>query len=150
MRLPIFISAILSILIQSCSTLQDSTLLGVGIGSIIGASFGAAAGHSKGVPIEGAALGLAAGAATGGLVGFLHHKKTEELKFKPLDSSISTTPSLTTPRVERVWVPARIENETYIEGHFQYVIQRPSRWRAGDFGGEDPRDQSNIRKGKGK
>lgn len=37
-------------------------------------------------------------------------------------------PSLTSPEVNRVWVPDSIEGEKYIMGHWIYVIKKTSVW----------------------
>lgn len=44
------------------------------------------------------------------------------------DSLESQTPSLTAPKVRRVWVPAKIEGDKYIDGHYMYVIEKTSSW----------------------
>jgi hypothetical protein len=116
-----------------CSTLKESTWLGVGIGSVVGAGFGAAAGSSRGKESKGAVTGAAVGAALGGLMGFLDHKeraKKQKMKLKTgFGPSGDKTPFLTKPQVQRVWVPEKIEGDKYIEGHWLYVIDRPSVWR---------------------
>ena len=126
------ITIILALMPLGCATSQDSILLGLGIGGIVGGGFGAAAGQGNGLPKESAVVGMAVGAAIGGLAGFLQHKKMEETKLGGSFGESGPTPSLTAPRVERVWVPAQIDNNTYVEGHFQYVIGEQSRWRPGD------------------
>ena len=37
-------------------------------------------------------------------------------------------PSLTSPEVRRMWVPEKIEGNKFIEGHYMYVIDKPSVW----------------------
>lgn len=37
-------------------------------------------------------------------------------------------PSLTSPEVRRIWVPEKIEGNKFIEGHYMYVIDKPSVW----------------------
>ncbi len=116
--------------VAGCTTTRDSVVLGLGVGGILGAGVGAAAGQNSNVPLEGAAVGLAVGAALGGLMGYFKHKDTEDAKLRSTASgaSASLPPALTQPRIERVWVPARIENNVYVEGHYQFVIEQPSRW----------------------
>lgn len=127
MRLPSLLITI-SLPLTSCVTSTESTVLGVGIGGILGAGAGAAAGQNSGVPREGAAVGLAIGSALGGLMGYLKHKENQEQKNRVTIGTESTSPILSKPAVERVWVGPRIENNTYIEGHYQFVIKKPSRW----------------------
>lgn len=51
-------------------------------------------------------------------------------KDQPSDPSHQEdkTPSLTAPKVRRVWVPAKIEGDKYIDGHYMYVIEKTSTW----------------------
>lgn len=44
------------------------------------------------------------------------------------DSKSTNTPSLTSPEVRRMWIPERIEGNKFIEGHYMYVIDKPSVW----------------------
>lgn len=37
-------------------------------------------------------------------------------------------PALTMPKVRKVWVPDKIENDKYIEGHWMWVLERTSTW----------------------
>ena len=126
------ISVIFALAMSGCSTLKESTLLGVGVGSVIGAGVGAAAGSPRGNENRGAMTGAAVGAALGGLMGFLDHKeraKKEALKIgSGHGASNSEAPFLTKPKVQRVWVPEKIEGDKYISGHWMYVIERPSVW----------------------
>lgn len=34
------------------------------------------------------------------------------------------SPALTTPKVRKVWVPEKIDNDKYIEGHGLWVLER--------------------------
>ena len=126
------ISVILALAVSGCSTLKESTLLGVGVGSIVGAGVGTAAGSPRGNEKHGAMTGAAVGAALGGLMGFLEHKeraKKESLKIgSGHGASNADAPFLTKPKVQRVWVPEKVEGDKYISGHWIYVIERPSVW----------------------
>lgn len=119
-------------LVTGCSTLKDSTLLGVGIGSVVGAGVGAAAGSPRRDDNRGAVAGAAVGAALGGLMGYLDYReraKKEALRIgAEFGSSNSESPLLTKPKVLRVWVPEKVEGDKYISGHWMYVIERPSVW----------------------
>jgi hypothetical protein len=118
------------IFVIGCSTLKDSTLLGVGIGSAVGAGLGAAVSAPRGHETRGAITGAAVGAALGGLIGFFDHKE----RAKKQRSSLGLTPDhsdspfLTKPTVQRLWVPEKIEGDKFISGHWIYVIERPSVW----------------------
>ncbi|MCX6125602.1 MAG: glycine zipper domain-containing protein [Proteobacteria bacterium] len=117
-----------TLMLTRCTTSTDSTLFVMGVGGIIGAGAGAVAGHNGGTPKEGAAVGLAVGSALGGLMGYLKHKEDQEQKNKIKVGTEGSAPILSRPNIERVWVGPRIENNTYIEGHYQFVIKKPSRW----------------------
>ena len=124
-----------SVLMLSCQTSKDSTMLGLGVGSIVGAGFGAAAGASNGKESKGALTGAAVGAALGGLMGFLDHKerskkflKKEKFGFKRSNGE----PYLTDPQVRKIWVPEKINGNKYEAGHWMYIIQTPSTWRKDD------------------
>ncbi len=38
------------------------------------------------------------------------------------------SPSLTLPKVRKVWVPEKIEGDKYIEGHWMWVLERTTTW----------------------
>lgn len=44
------------------------------------------------------------------------------------NKSEDKTPFLTSPKVRKVWIPEKIENEKYIEGHWMWVIERSTTW----------------------
>lgn len=49
----------------------------------------------------------------------------------PLDSKKSKgpeEPKLLSPKVRRVWVPAKIEGDKYFDGHYMYVIEKQTTW----------------------
>ena len=103
------IFVILALAMSGCSTLKESTLLGVGIGSVVGAGVGAAAGLPRGNENRGAMTGAAVGAALGGLMGFLDHKERSKKESHKNGTGHSASsgdaPFLTKPKVQRVWVP---------------------------------------------
>jgi len=110
--------------------MERSTLLGTAIGGTAGGLIGNSAGRD-GKRDQATAIGAVVGAGLGGLIGYSAYKEKkkkeqqEALKNNPLDAN---TPSLTAPKVRRVWVPARIEGDKYIDGHYMYVIERTSAW----------------------
>jgi hypothetical protein len=119
----------LSLSLSSCETVKENTLLGIGIGSIVGAAAGAAS-SSEGSSKR-ALTGAAAGAAIGGLAGFLY-KKQERLPPSEMNPSLQTNseiPSLTMPKIRRVWVPDQISGKKLIKGHFIYLIEKEGRWK---------------------
>lgn len=38
------------------------------------------------------------------------------------------SPSLTAPKVRKVWVPEKIEGDKYIEGHYMWVLEKTTSW----------------------
>ena len=119
--------------ITGCATALDSTLLGAGVGATAGAGIGSAAGSPNHNEIRAGAVGAVTGAVFGGLLGYLtNHEEEKKRLAQTKDKENLGTPELTKPIVRRVWVPSKIEGEHFIEGHFQYVIERPSVWRSTD------------------
>ena len=35
---------------------------------------------------------------------------------------------LTAPKVRKVWIPEKIENDKFIEGHYMWVLEKTSSW----------------------
>ncbi len=119
----------LSILLTSCSTLGQSVGLGASLGGTAGALIGNASGQGNQrdkSTLQGAAIGAGLGALIG-WAGFAGKQKKEDSKVQDVRLEQST-PSLTAPKVRRVWVPAQIEGEKYIDGHYMYVIEKTSAW----------------------
>lgn len=44
------------------------------------------------------------------------------------NKSEDKSPSLTAPKVRKVWVPEKIEGDKYIEGHWMWVLERTTTW----------------------
>lgn len=115
------------ITLTGCATSRDSILLGSGIG----ATTGAAIGYGTGESAKSAAIGGVIGAVTGGLFGYLanraeKNKSAQNASSKDLKNS---TPMLNKPEVRMIWVPDKIEGDQFIQGHYMYVIDKPSSWR---------------------
>lgn len=118
----------LSIMISACSSMEKSIALGAAIGGSAGGAIGNADGsyNRDKSTVQGAAIG----AVLGGLIGYAAHKHEGKKQITPNGKAElePKAPSLTAPKVRRVWVPARIEGDRYIDGHFQYVIEKTSTW----------------------
>lgn len=119
---------IVPLMLTSCSTVEKS----IGLGAAIGGTAGGAIGNRDGsynrdkATMQGAAIG----AILGGLIGYAAHKdksKTQSPNIEKVGLE-PKAPSLTAPRVRRVFVPARIEGDRYIDGHYEYVIEKTSGW----------------------
>ena len=122
---------IYSISLSSCATSGDSTLLGLGIGTVVGGGIGATMGANDHNEARAGAVGAAVGAAIGGLAGYLTHKQDEERKRAMQIGNAGDAegnPALTKPVVKRIWVDDKIEGDRLIRGHWIYVIDRQSTW----------------------
>jgi len=76
---------------------------------------------------------LGIGALVGGVMGFAAHKEQEAKRGQLMNPLISkdfkdTVPPISTPEVRRVWIPAKVEGNKYVEGHFIFVIDRQAVW----------------------
>lgn len=38
------------------------------------------------------------------------------------------SPSLTAPKVRKVWVPEKIEGDKFIEGHYMWILEKTTSW----------------------
>lgn len=118
----------ITLMISACSSMEKSIALGAAIGGTAGGAIGNQDGsyNRDKSTVQGAAIG----AVLGGLIAYAAHKQ-EEKKQVPQTGKLdldAKAPSLTAPKVRRVWVPARIEGDKYIDGHFEYVIEKTSTW----------------------
>lgn len=55
-------------------------------------------------------------------------KKKSNNDSNQSNSNNDKSPSLTSPKVRKVWVPEKIEGEKYIEGHWMWVLERTTTW----------------------
>lgn len=110
---------------SGCSTSRRSVLLGSTFGASLGTGMGLAAGGAKG-----AAVGGPVGALTGGILGYLAHREEEKKKASQSAQSPRSlnVPALNRPEVRTLWVPERIENDRFIEGHRIFIIDKQSTW----------------------
>ena len=54
--------------------------------------------------------------------------KSNSNSDKSTNKDDNKSPSLTTPKVRKVWVPEKIEGDKYIEGHWMWVLERTTTW----------------------
>lgn len=111
-----------------CATMGESVGLGAAIGGTTGAVIGnqAGSGSTRGAStFQGALIGAGFGALIGYLGKHFEKKKEDKIQLMP---DVKGTPMLTAPRVRRVWIPAEIDGEKYIDGHYIYVIEKSSSW----------------------
>ncbi len=121
---------IISLTFSACASMEKSAILGTVIGGTAGGLIGSSTGNG-GNRDQSTLIGAAVGGGVGSLIGYSAYKdkqkkqQQETLKQNPFDSQ---APSLTAPKVRRVWVPAQIEGDKYIDGHYMYVIEKTSGW----------------------
>ena len=135
MKLKIILTVLFISLLQSCSTLRDSLLAGAGAGAAVGTGIGAGVQVPRKNQVKSMMLGAAIGSLIGTLVGYSKYKEKNSGALSPEVSAnendlINKTddPSISKPIVRKVWVPAKIENDRYIGGHYEYLIERQSQW----------------------
>lgn len=121
-----------------CASANKSAGLGGMLGAGTGAMLGGIADPGKDGEyrtrnvIVGAALGGMAGMITGSVI----HKEIDEQKKEAFmkGRAASTTPqagvmpSLSQAKVRTEWIESRVSGNRFVEGHFEYVIEEPSRW----------------------
>ena len=52
------------------------------------------------------------------------------MKSKPSSDAKKLPPSIRNAEVKTLWIPDKIEADRYEEGHFLYIIEKPSTWKA--------------------
>lgn len=133
---------ITAFLVCGCATNGHSTLLGMGLGAVSGATAGYAldSGPNARYMPQNVGIGTAVGAVVGAVAGFLTHqlcKPTPALANpapampQHLTSNLAsgvTQPLLTTPKVETRYVEDQVKGDTYVPGHMEYKIVEPSQW----------------------
>lgn len=112
-----------------CSSMERS----IGLGAGIGAAGGVAAGYAANLNMKGMALTTTTGALTGALTGYLIHKWSEKEPTAPPPPGIPPqNPLLKDAQTESIWIPDRIEDSRFIQGHWIYEIRSPSTWALSD------------------
>ena len=54
--------------------------------------------------------------------------KTNQNPSKSANKADDKSPSLTSPKVRKIWVLEKIEGDRYIEGHWMWVLERTTTW----------------------
>lgn len=140
-----------SVTLNSCATMSDSLIVGIGSGAAAGAAL---AHNGKGD----AGTGAAVGAAIGGLSAYLIHKGIEKREEKirretllnlekfdvstPPKSGTVSIPAggghfLTKPVVDMEWVETQVQGDKLVEGHRVWrIIEKPKWIPTNDSGGD--------------
>ena len=63
-----------------------------------------------------------------GMSGCTTMNKSKTEAGKPFNKDDNKTPSLTAPKVNKIWVPEKIEGDKYIEGHYIWILEKTTSW----------------------
>ncbi len=123
---------------NGCATANRSAGLGGAIGAGTGAILGGIADPGKDgeYRTRNVMVGTMLGGMAGMITGSVIHKQTEEQKREAFIKGRASSPpqqagvmpSLSQAKVRTEWVESRVTGNRFIEGHFEYVIEEPSRW----------------------
>ena len=132
------VALVLAFGLTGCATESKGVGLGAGIGAGAGAIAGGLAdpGHDGQYRTRNVIIGTALGGMVGAFAGSEIHKNTEEQKKEAFlrgrasapPQATGVMPALTQPKVRTEWVEAHTVGNRFVEGHFEYVIEEPSRW----------------------
>lgn len=113
-------------LLCQCSSMERS----VGLGAGIGAAGGVAAGYAANFNMKGMALTTTTGALMGAFIGYLAHKRSDDgnAALASVPGVSVQSPFLRDADTESIWIPDRIEDSRYIQGHWIHEIRNPSTW----------------------
>lgn len=56
------------------------------------------------------------------------NKNKNGSNINPPNKDESKSPSLTAPKVRKIWVPEKIEGDKFIEGHYMWVLEKTTSW----------------------
>jgi hypothetical protein len=136
----------LTITNAGCATLAGSLGTAAGTGALLGAGAGLIQypGKKGEYRLKNILVGSAIGALVGTGAGFLGHEyfktKEEEAYTRGKESNqqspkdlnqFPTTddqPTLLPPKTEAHWIPDQVRGNTFIPGHFEYIITQGARW----------------------
>lgn len=130
---------VMTIILSSCATRNQSTGLGGAIGAGSGALIGSIAdpGNKGQYRTRNIILGSAIGGMAGMVAGSMSHDSIEKSRKEAFlkgqanaPSKNAVPPALAEPKVESRWIEGRVQGNRYIEGHFEHIIVEPSRWQS--------------------
>ncbi len=118
----------LLLLLNACSTVGKSVMLGVSVGGLVGGAIGNSQ-TSQGSGDVGTAIGM----GLGGLISYLAFKEKEK---KSVSDKLNTTsksleedfPFLTKPKIRSIIIPDTIEGNKFIKSHKVYILEDAGAW----------------------
>lgn len=130
----------------SCATTGRSVGLGAGTGAAAGTGVGLLAnpGDNGQNRVRNVLIGSAIGGALGAGVGYLgdrvvrgkeqesYDKGKSEAKKETetqINTSLSEQPQLMPAKTEARWIPDQVRGNTFVPGHFEYVIIEGAKWQ---------------------
>jgi hypothetical protein len=132
------------IFISGCATSGQTTLLGLGVGSLVGGAFGAAmdGGPRARLRPQNIFMGSALGGVLAATTAFFLHpdpeKKTEMadiaaktnelMRPKKAVPEATEQPLLVPPKVETRYIDDQVKGSTFVPGHLEFQITQPSQW----------------------
>ncbi len=134
--------------VSACATTGGSVGAGAAAGGLFGAGVGAVAdpGRRGEDRFRNVVIGTAIGGVAGAGAGFMmdRHLKDERQESyakgkkeaeKDAESHAAAasgnSPRLLPARTEARWVPDQVRGNTFVPGHFEYIIIEGARWSAG-------------------
>jgi len=131
--------------ISGCATSGQTTLLGLGIGTVVGGSMGALApsGPKGRLRSRNTFIGTTIGAIVGAAIAYIvrpkEEKSTEKAElisdkktmdlFRPKYTGDKNEPTLLEPRVETRYIDDQVRGNVFVPGHLEYQIVEPAQWR---------------------
>jgi hypothetical protein len=136
-----FTCLVVCLLLCRCASIEKSVGLGVGIGAGTGILTSQLAHYNtKGTVV----LGLG-GAVLGGVVAALLHKDPPKFSVPPTVSYDlkKNPPPLKGAEQDTLWIPDKIENDRFEEGHRVFLIKKPAHWQLRDSSDEESQEGAN-------
>lgn len=56
------------------------------------------------------------------------NKNKNDSNKNTTDKDNNKSPSLTAPKVRKVWVAEKIEGDKFIEGHYMWILEKTTSW----------------------
>jgi hypothetical protein len=54
--------------------------------------------------------------------------KSNDSKNSSSNKDELKSPTLTAPKVRKIWVPEKIEGDKFIEGHYMWILEKTTSW----------------------